>query len=201
MVLKDLPFASARLIPHTSFSGSEKIICFSGGALLIQANMDIDADGSPNALTLDPDHGQLETSFNFAGILGQGKYLDSENVPYFVLPQDFAISQGLVLGDIAAVIYRGQVAFAIYGDTGPANKLGEGSIKLAELLGHAPWQQWNNGESLSTNGSINTREVFYLVFPKSKPDTLTPETICETIEQTGAQWFKAIGGIIPGMME
>jgi Fungal chitosanase of glycosyl hydrolase group 75 len=62
------------------------------------------------------------------------RYLDSEIVPFVVLPKGGFGKVGI--GDIAIVQHRDRVVYAIVGDAGPATKLGEGSIALnAKLLG------------------------------------------------------------------
>jgi len=63
------------------------------------------------------------------------RYVDAESINFFVLPGKLAL--GAKLGDFGVVI-RPQVndyEYAIFGDVGPANKLGEGSIALAAALG------------------------------------------------------------------
>lgn len=64
-----------------------------------------------------------------------GRYVDSESIPYIVLPPAF--STHFSLGDIALVINRknNKRCFAIFADVGPRNKIGEGSIYLAKELG------------------------------------------------------------------
>jgi hypothetical protein len=62
------------------------------------------------------------------------RYLDSEVVPFVVLPKGGFGKVGI--GDIAIVQHKDKVVYAIVGDAGPATKLGEGSIALnAKLLG------------------------------------------------------------------
>jgi Fungal chitosanase of glycosyl hydrolase group 75 len=63
------------------------------------------------------------------------RYVDSESINYFVLPGKLALKAKL--GDFGVVIRpkTGAYDYAIYADSGPANKLGEGSISLAASLG------------------------------------------------------------------
>lgn len=63
------------------------------------------------------------------------RYVNSEGVPYIALPSKFATD--FKLGDIALVINNknGKRCYAIFADIGPKNKIGEGSICLAKLLG------------------------------------------------------------------
>jgi hypothetical protein len=68
----------------------------------------------------------------------QARQIDATAIPFFVLPPDVAAAGNVALGDIAAVWYPSSKAavFAVYGDGGPAGKLGEGSAKLHEMLGN-----------------------------------------------------------------
>lgn len=95
-----------------------------------RAGMTIDADGSPRARQIDPT-GQTQTSLRYP----DGRSVNAETVPYFVLPGGQYKHLGIKLGDIAAVRYNGKVAFAVFADVGPRHKLGEGSIALAQELG------------------------------------------------------------------
>ena len=60
------------------------------------------------------------------------RYLDSEVVPFVVLPKGgFGKVQ---IGDVAVVRFKDRVVYAVVGDAGPATKLGEGSIALNAML-------------------------------------------------------------------
>lgn len=108
------------------------------------------------------------------------RYVDSATVPYIVLPGRFNHGK---LGDLAAVCREdtGKVAFAVVADVGPANKIGEGSIALAERLGIP---------SNAKNGGID-HGITYIVFPNSGEHW--PMTV-EEINQAGAKLFKDWGG-------
>jgi hypothetical protein len=63
------------------------------------------------------------------------RYVDSEKVPFFVLPG--TPSLGARLGQVG-MLFRpetGDSSAAVYADVGPHNQIGEGSIALAENLG------------------------------------------------------------------
>ena len=88
---------------------------------------------SPTTLA-DPDKNETD----------QARYVDSETIAYLALPvqtlKRMASAAGaapIALGDLAFVRNRsnGKTAFALFADAGPANKIGEGSIALAEALG------------------------------------------------------------------
>ena len=114
--------------------------------------MAIDADGSPRARQIDPT-GQTQTSLRYP----DGRSVNAETVPYFVLPGGQYKHLGIKLGDIAAVRYNGKVAFAVFADVGPRHKLGEGSIALAQELGIP---------ASPRTGGVRSG-VEYLVFPGS----------------------------------
>ena len=63
------------------------------------------------------------------------RYVDAASINFFVLPGRLGL--GAKLGDFGVVIrpQSNNYQYAIYGDVGPAAKLGEGSIALAAALG------------------------------------------------------------------
>ncbi len=94
------------------------------------------------------------------------RYANSKEIPYVVLPMDKR--GGAKLGDFSVVINRknGRLSSAIFADIGPKNKIGEGSIALAEVLGI---------NSNPKYGGIDDG-IVYIVFPNSgngKPKPLS----------------------------
>lgn len=89
------------------------------------------------------------------------RYVNAEIIYYIALPRWFADSLGFKLGDIAWVCNQknGKNAYAVYADTGPVNKLGEGSIALAETLGLP--------NCSPRNGGVQTKDILYVLFPGS----------------------------------
>ena len=87
------------------------------------------------------------------------RYVDASKIPFIVLPGGMARQIGARPGDFAVVFNQrnGKSSFAIYGDVGPADRIGEGSVALAENLGI---------HSDARNGGAR-RGVVYLVFPGS----------------------------------
>jgi hypothetical protein len=161
--------------------------------LHISGDMDIDADGSPNALQLDPMYGQLSTSYTFPGERGQRRFLDSEKVPYYVLPgrKESALYKrfGVKLGDIAVISYKDTYCYAIYGDVGPSKKFGEASLLVADQLGFNPYSSVR-GKRRVTRGI--SEGVSYLIFPNSAVKNLTPEDARDKIEKAGLQLLKKL---------
>ncbi|MBS1211999.1 MAG: peptidoglycan-binding domain 1 protein [Proteobacteria bacterium] len=176
---------------------SEIILKLPSGALFFESGMQTDADGSPRARQIDR-FGQLETAFNFANQSGQARFVDAESVNYIVLPDNrtneserFFRKMGFKLGDIAAVIHQGILQFALFADIGPSGKLGEGSVRLVQALGVDPF----------IDGQVRVgidREVVYIVFPNSRPVSLTPDNVNDKVADAGLRLFKNLGGVVPG---
>ncbi len=123
-----------------------------------ESKLAIDNDGSGPNVPTDPDH-QSDTNLHDP----RDHALNAHEVPFAVLPLDAAEAAklhashpnvqlklsglpdmqrelGLKIGDIGLAFWREestgetQQAAFIYGDKGPANFLGEGSVHLADLL-------------------------------------------------------------------
>jgi hypothetical protein len=132
---------------------------------------------------------QPETSLRY----GDNGSLDANHVPYFVLPLPPAwpTQFGISLGDYAAVLFQGRLAFAVFGDRGPRNKLGEGSVELLRRLGQ---------ERVRPNGHVinaGTRPgVLTIVFPGSgaMADRADQKTLLRAIDTKGRALFVAAGG-------
>ena len=70
------------------------------------------------------------------------RYLDARSVPHFVLPGGergpFGREHGVRLGDLALIAQGNRGVFAVFGDAGPADKLGEASPAVITRLAGAP---------------------------------------------------------------
>jgi hypothetical protein len=182
-----LPIAGASTITER-FLGGGPMMRLRGGQIYFEADMDIDADGSPRARAIDPcaGCGQPRTSMRYPGVPGREVFVNAEDVPYVVLPGKFYRQFGVGLGDVAAVVYRGQVQYAIFADTGPSNKIGEGSIKLAQLFEHDPYV--TRGGRRIIGRSIPSG-VKYIIFPGTADPAATPENVIERTRAKGAELF------------
>lgn len=94
-------------------------------------------------------------------------YVDASTIPYIVLPSAVRTASHARLGDVAMVINRhnGKALAAIFADSGPAGKLGEGSIYLANQLSDAP-----KVNATAKPGGIGPgigKWMAYVVFPGS----------------------------------
>jgi len=161
------------------------------GAIYIDSDLDTDDDGSPRFHSIDPRWGQRETSLSLNHKKGQRRWVNSERVPYIVLPLNLYRRLGIRLGDVAAVMWKGRVVYAIFADEGPNHLIGEGSVALSEALGFNPWEK-RGGRMQIVNGI--ERGVVTIVFPHSAPRGLRPENINTKIALTARRLFVALGG-------
>jgi hypothetical protein len=111
------------------------------------------------------------------------RYVDASRIPYIVLPEGIETQTRAHLGDLAEVfnLQNGKSSHAIYADTGPADRIGEGSVSLAESLG-----LWSDARSGGT-----MRGILYLVFPGSGNGSPRP---IEEIDAEAEKLFQAWGG-------
>ena len=175
---------------HNYKPGQSIIKTLDNGTIYIKSDMDTDADGSPRAKEIDQ-YGLLETALSKDnGWRGDGKYVNAETIPYFVLPGKFNLVFGTrcKLGDVALIRHGNKEVFAIYADIGPKTKLGEGSIKLVESLGENPW---NNAKTKIISGI--EFGVEYLIFPRSAEKFGIPATT-EGVKETGQKALQDMFG-------
>jgi len=115
-------------------------VCGAHGAVFWKADMDIDCDGRPGLLC----NRQTDPFFSPATAFRQsdGRYLSAETLPYMVVPGASSIwdhrAHGVNGGAVAAVIFQGRVQYAVVGDTGPKDIIGEASYATAKALGIPP---------------------------------------------------------------
>ncbi|MFE9017586.1 glycoside hydrolase family 75 protein [Streptomyces sp. NPDC007808] len=112
-------------------------VCSMRGAVFWKADMDIDCDGRPTH------HCNRRTDPYFSAATAyqqsDGRYLDAERLPYIVVPAPSHLwnyrEDGIRGGSVAAVVYRDQVRYAVVGDVGPRDMIGEASYATARALG------------------------------------------------------------------
>lgn len=115
-------------------------VCGAAGAVYWKADLDIDCDGRPSPRCnreTDPWF-QPATSF----LQSDGRHLRSQSLPFVVVPAasrvwDYRV-HGIKGGSVAAVVHGDRVQYAVVGDTGPRNIIGEASYATAKGLGIRP---------------------------------------------------------------
>ena len=121
------------------------------------------------------------------------RYLDARTVPHFVLPGGesgpFGTQHGIRLGDVALIVRGNRGVFAVFGDAGPRDKLGEASPAVITRLA---------GEPDVTNrlpGAI-TAGVTTLVFAGSRSGLAEmPPHSARVIAEAGQRALAAAGGL------
>lgn len=184
---------------YTDQAKNTVVLKFPDSTVFFDAKMAIDADGS--VLSKKAEHpNQPETAFRYPNPAGpdagMGPSLDSERVPYVVMPMgDFRRETGASLGDLVAVIKDGQVHFAIVGDVGPRTHIGEASMKLHMEFGRHICTAYDEAGNCSafTDTSIDP-PVLYFFFPDTRKliyDGLTADNINERITTVGGQVWRS----------
>jgi Fungal chitosanase of glycosyl hydrolase group 75 len=114
------------------------------------------------------------------------RYVDSEKIPYFVMPEILMWPSNIRVGDMAYV-YNTKTqkgGFAILADIGPTNRLGEASIALARKLGIA--------NISPRKGGLGTPDIIYVVFPNSGMGEYHHRSVAD-IERVGREKLKDVG--------
>lgn len=115
-------------------------VCGTREAVFWKADMDIDCDGRPGRRC----NARTDPSFSSSTAFAQsdGRALSSEKLPYVVVPAPSDLwdyrDDGVRGGSVAAVVYRDKVSYAVVGDTGPTDIIGEASYAAAKSLGIDP---------------------------------------------------------------
>jgi len=156
-------------------------VCDKSGAVFWKADMDIDCDGQTTARCnhdTDPWY-YNDTAFHQS----DDQPLIADQLPYVVIPgpssiwnyQNFQIQGGAVV----AVIYNNQVVYAVFGDTGPQDMIGEASYATAQALGINPDP---------ANGGTDSG-VTYIVFKNSNVSPIESHDRATELGQQLAQQF------------
>ncbi|MFG3100981.1 glycoside hydrolase family 75 protein [Streptomyces sp. NPDC048182] len=112
-------------------------VCGTSGAVFWKADLDVDCDGRPGKKC----NRRTDPHFTPATAVAQsdGRPLDAERLPYVVVPQPSDIwdhrRQGVRGGSVAAVVHKNRVRYAVVGDVGPRDLIGEASYAAAKALG------------------------------------------------------------------
>lgn len=110
------------------------------------------------------------------------RYVDSEKIPFIVLPPQVSKLTNTDLGDFGYVYNTNnkKSAFVIFADTGPRDKIGEGSIYLAKQL----------GINANARSGGQADGVIYIIFPLT--GAKQPRSL-EDINKKGQKYFDEIG--------
>lgn len=167
---------------YTNTQANKKVnICGATGAYFWTSGMNIDCDGQRTTQCNENTDCcyQNDTSFHQS----DGKPMNAAKTPYVVIPLPSSRwsyqSAGIKGGDVLAVIYKGQVEYAVFGDEGPNNIIGEASYATAKALGIDP--------DPSNGGTADP--VTYIVFKGSKSGKIEDHAATVAAGRKAAQSF------------
>ena len=162
-------------------AGTQVNICGANGAFFWTSGMNIDCDGQRtdrcNENTDCCFYG--DTSFHQS----DDRPLNAAELPYVVIPLPsgrFDYGQaGIQGGDVLAVVYHGQVEYAVFGDEGPDDIIGEASYATAAALGINPDPR--NGGTADP--------VTYIVFKNSGVEPIEDHAVAASRGRAAAKQF------------
>ncbi|GAA5012439.1 glycoside hydrolase family 75 protein [Streptomyces siamensis] len=156
-------------------------VCGKNGAVFWKADMDIDCDGQVTTKCngdTDPWF-QDDTAFHQS----DGKPLRADSLPYVVVPSSSSIwkytSAGIKGGGVVAVIYNNKVEYAVVGDTGPTQIIGEASYATAKALGIDP-----DPETGGTDSGVT-----YILFKNSQVSPIESHSAAVSLGDSLAKQF------------
>jgi hypothetical protein len=165
-------------------------VCGTDEAVFWTADMDIDCDGRPGPRCNSGTDPLFSATTAFQQ--SDGRYLSAETLPYIVVPGASDIwdhrAHGVRGGSVAAVVYRDRVAYAVVGDTGPREIIGEASYATAEALGIRP----------DPHGGGAPSGVTYIVFKNSRATPVESHASAVAVGERLARQFARTTDENPG---
>ena len=158
-------------------------VCEKTGAVFWKGDMDIDCDGI-RTTQCNEDTDCCFQADTFCHTSGDSP-LNAAQLAYMVVPSPSSTwdyrTKSIGCGTVVAIVYNGQVEYAVMGDTGPTGIIGEASYRTAADLGINPDP---------SNGGTDTG-VTYIVFTGSgtKVSTIENHTQAVNLGRTLAQQF------------
>jgi hypothetical protein len=139
------------------------------------SDLDVDCDGRQTPGKCTP---ALDCCMQGdTAVHANGHPLAAAVTPYVVIPNNFNYA-GLNPGTVVAVIFNGKITYAVFGDTGPPQIIGEASYATADKLGIPP---------SAKDGGMNGRTVTYIAFtgagtvPKNLEDYAETSALGESL--------------------
>ena len=174
------------------------LLKFPDGTVFFESKMGLDIDGSKKACT-EPGLADLcSTWFEWPGLTGNARFVDSDKFPYVVIPiaglgrqdREFRDKTGVDKGDLGVVVFRDKVVPVFVADGGPHNKLGEGSAALFREIGADRCRRMSrDGHCERYLDASIERGVLFFLFPGSRVEGLTPDNALETIRREALRRF------------
>ncbi|MDQ0753480.1 hypothetical protein QF034_007711 [Streptomyces africanus] len=156
-------------------------VCDTRDAVFWKADMDIDCDGRPGPRC------NRRTDPHFSGstayVQSDGRPLSAERLPFVVVPAPSRIwdhrEYGVGGGSVVAVVHRDRVQYAVVGDKGPQNIIGEASYATAKAL----------GIRADPHGGGAPSGVTYIVFKNARVSPIEDQAATEATGERLARRF------------
>ncbi|MEU6508300.1 glycoside hydrolase family 75 protein [Streptomyces sp. NPDC046942] len=156
-------------------------VCGTQDAVYWKADLDIDCDGQATARCNRRTDPVFATTTSFQQ--SDGRHLNAETLPYIVVPATSRIwdhrAAGVQGGSVAAVVYRDRVEYAVVGDVGPRDLIGEASYATAQGL----------GIPTDPRGGGVPSGVTYIVFRNSRVDPIEDHAAAAAAGERMARLF------------
>ncbi|MFI9768999.1 glycoside hydrolase family 75 protein [Streptomyces sp. NPDC052415] len=156
-------------------------VCGTREAVFWKADLDIDCDGRPGRRC----NSRTDPWFSDATAFTQsdGRYLDAERLPYVVVPGPSRVwdyrDHGIRGGSVVALVHRDRVRYAVVGDVGPRDIIGEASYAAAEAL----------GIPADPHGGGTDSGVTYIVFKDTRVDPIEDRGAAVAVGERLARMF------------
>ncbi len=210
-VLKDIQFNQAVLLDEAyrrEFELCDQDECkddpnnvkallkFPDGTIFFESKLSLDVDGSFKGCNDPGLSDQCTTSYAWANLDGDERFVDSDKFPFIVIPitdEDFRDKTGVNIGDLGVVVYRDKVVPVFVADGGPSFRLGEGSSALFKELGEDRCSKKDREGHCTNyrNFSIEDKVLFF-VFPKSQIKDLNPSNALEKVKNEALKRFQKL---------
>ncbi|MGI5193628.1 glycoside hydrolase family 75 protein [Streptomyces sp. CA-288835] len=156
-------------------------VCGKKGAVFWKADMDIACDGQVTARCNRDNDPWFHAGTAFPQ--SDGRPLNAQTLPYVVVPApsdiwDYA-NAGVKAGSVVAVIHDNQIQYAVVGDTGPTDIIGEASYATAKSLGIDP--------APATGGTPSG--VTYILFTNSRVSPIESRSAAASLGESLAKRF------------
>ncbi|MFD4258267.1 glycoside hydrolase family 75 protein [Streptomyces sp. NPDC058534] len=162
--LRDCTPVSRGRYRKDSGSPADIPVCGKRDAVYWKADLDVDCDGVPGDRCNSRSDPHFSPATAFTG--SDGRPLDAERLPYVVVPEPSDIwdhrEDGVRGGSLAVLVHGDRVRYAVVGDIGPRDLIGEASYAAAKAL----------GVPADPHGGGAASDVTYIIFKGSEAEPI-----------------------------
>jgi hypothetical protein len=172
------------------------LLKFPDGTIFFESKLSLDLDGSFKACNDPGSSDQCPTTYEWANLTGNSRFVDSDKFPFIVIPitnKDFRNKTGVNIGDLGVVVYRDKVVPVFVADGGPSFRLGEGSSALFRELGEDRCARKDSDGHCTRYRDFSIEDkVLFFIFPKSEIKDLNPNNALEKVRNEALKRFQKL---------